>query len=353
MEDAGLDRAPIWDDLSTFPCELYRGRVDLITAGFPCQPASIAGSHRGTSDERWIWPLIADIIRRVEPGIVFLENVPGLLSVDRGHAYRGVLESLAELGFDAEWSLLRASDVGAPHRRERLFVLGYTDRARWPTPDRSALDAGRELGAGREPLADALRVAGSEVTRSTHGDESSHAGWAEKHGDEPDRRVEGLADAGHGFLPLEGRGSEGRAGARSAGEELADADRGGREVERLGGILDRERAALGNAADRSDRERSGIAGMGDANSEGLEGRREPERGSADKWSAWPPSPTDTLGWERWIAAGGAEPAVCRGVDGIPDRMDRLRCLGNAVVPAQAELAFRGLVKRATARAGAV
>ena len=72
MEDASLDQAPIWDDLTTFDGAAWRGCVDIVTAGFPCQPWSVAGSQKGTGDERWIWPDIAAIVRDVEPEIVFL-----------------------------------------------------------------------------------------------------------------------------------------------------------------------------------------------------------------------------------------------------------------------------------------
>lgn len=128
MEDSSLDRAPVWDDLTTFDAGRWRGAVDLVTAGFPCQPWSVAGKRKGTEDERWIWPAIVRIIRDCEAPLVFLENVPGLLR----HGLREVLSDLAEIGFDAEWTSVRASDVGAPHRRERIFILGWLEHAECP-----------------------------------------------------------------------------------------------------------------------------------------------------------------------------------------------------------------------------
>jgi len=105
MGEATLDPAPIWDDLTTFKGAAWRGRVDLITAGFPCQPFSAAGEQRGIDDERWIWPDIARIIADVGPRYVFLENVTGLIR----HGLPHVLSDLAELGFDAEWGLFSAA----------------------------------------------------------------------------------------------------------------------------------------------------------------------------------------------------------------------------------------------------
>jgi DNA (cytosine-5)-methyltransferase 1 len=129
MEEAHLDPAPIWDDLTTFDSGAWRGRVDCITAGFPCQPFSLAGSQRGIDDERWLWPAIKRIVREVGPRFVFLENVPELV---RG-GLPFVLADLADLGFDAEWGLHSAAEVGAPHKRERFWLLADTDR---PRPER-------------------------------------------------------------------------------------------------------------------------------------------------------------------------------------------------------------------------
>jgi DNA (cytosine-5)-methyltransferase 1 len=126
MDDTHLDRAPVWSDLVTFNARAWRGRVDLITAGFPCQPFSQAGQRRGVDDERWLWPDIARIVADVGPSFVFLENVPQLVRLGLPH----VLADLADLGFDAEWGLLSAAAVGAPHRRERFWLLADADVGR-------------------------------------------------------------------------------------------------------------------------------------------------------------------------------------------------------------------------------
>ena len=101
--------------------------VDIITAGYPCQPFSHAGKREGTNDERHIWPHIANALRILRPRYAFFENVAGHVSL----GLADVLADLAEIGFDAEWTTVRASDVGAPHRRERLFILATnTERGR-------------------------------------------------------------------------------------------------------------------------------------------------------------------------------------------------------------------------------
>lgn len=103
MEEAALVPAPVWSDLTTFDGRPWRGAVDLVTAGFPCQPWSAAGKHGGVDDERWLWPDIERILREVRPRRVLLENVPGLI---RGGGIEPVAGGLARLGFDAEWDTL-------------------------------------------------------------------------------------------------------------------------------------------------------------------------------------------------------------------------------------------------------
>lgn len=119
MADGCLAPAPVWDDLESFDGRPWRGKIQVITSGFPCQPFSCAGKRRGLADERWLWPHIERIIRQVRPQIVFLENVPQI----RNQALGLILSSLAALGFDAEWDLFSAAGSGAPHLRRRFFLL--------------------------------------------------------------------------------------------------------------------------------------------------------------------------------------------------------------------------------------
>jgi len=93
--------------------------IDILTAGYPCQPFSTAGQRKGLQDERHIWPYIKEIISTLQPKRVILENVRGHLTL----GFKEVLKDLTEIGYDARWAIVRASDVGAPHRRERLFVV--------------------------------------------------------------------------------------------------------------------------------------------------------------------------------------------------------------------------------------
>jgi DNA (cytosine-5)-methyltransferase 1 len=95
--------------------------IDILTGGYPCQPFSTAGKREGTNDKRHIFPYIKEAIRVLRPKLVFLENVRGHLTL----GFDSVLEDLAEIGYDCIWTLARASSVGAPHRRERLFIIAF------------------------------------------------------------------------------------------------------------------------------------------------------------------------------------------------------------------------------------
>lgn len=103
--------------------------VDIITAGFPCQPFSVAGKREGENDERYLVPEMFRVISEVKPRVVFFENVSGFASITDGDTFKQFLRTLAEMGFDAEWGHLAASDVGAPHRRERWFCVAYAQSA--------------------------------------------------------------------------------------------------------------------------------------------------------------------------------------------------------------------------------
>lgn len=123
MVEGALDPCPIFDDLESFDGRAYRGRVDLVAAGFPCQGASVAGKRRGTDDARWLWPEVWRITRECGASMLFVENVPGLLTVNSGAAFATILGDLAALGWVAEWDCVPAAAVGAPHVRDRVFLL--------------------------------------------------------------------------------------------------------------------------------------------------------------------------------------------------------------------------------------
>lgn len=119
-----FNQAPIFSNIKAFISEgyakKYKGMVDLITAGFPCQPFSVAGRRKGEQDERNLWPETLACIREVQPRYAFLENVPGLLT----SGYFGtVIGQMAEIGYGCKWTCLSALRIGANHKRSRLWIL--------------------------------------------------------------------------------------------------------------------------------------------------------------------------------------------------------------------------------------
>ncbi len=126
MEDGTLAEAPIWSDLKTFDYGSWSGLVDGIIAGFPCQPYSISGNRSGEHHSEYVWPSLRDGIRAANPAWVFLENVSGILGVGGYEVFR----DLQELGYDVSATLLSAEEVGASHRRVRLFILANSHSKR-------------------------------------------------------------------------------------------------------------------------------------------------------------------------------------------------------------------------------
>jgi len=104
--------------------------VDVMAGGFPCQPVSHAGRRKGEQDERWLWPEFYRLIAQGKPRVVFLENVPGLRTIEGGNTFKHVVGQLAEIGYTVQWSHCRAADIGAPHKRERVFIVAYGDGQR-------------------------------------------------------------------------------------------------------------------------------------------------------------------------------------------------------------------------------
>ena len=130
--DGILPNAPIFGDIRAFVSEgyaaSYQGMVDVITGGFPCQPFSNAGKQLGADDPRNMWPATIECLRIIRPRYALLENVPGLVT----SGYFGtIMGDLAQGGFDCRWRILSAAELGAPHQRDRLWIVACTNQERW------------------------------------------------------------------------------------------------------------------------------------------------------------------------------------------------------------------------------
>jgi DNA (cytosine-5)-methyltransferase 1 len=123
QNDGCLDPFPIWDDVQTFDGKPWRGLVDVVSGGFPCQDISCAGNGAGIEGERsGMWKHMARIIGEVRPHFVFVENSPMLV----GRGLARVLGDLAEMGYDAKWGVVGAHHVSAPHKRDRIWIVAHS-----------------------------------------------------------------------------------------------------------------------------------------------------------------------------------------------------------------------------------
>lgn len=301
MEAGCLDAAPIWTDVKTFPWEEFRGKVDILSGGYPCQPFSAAGKRLGKDDPRHLWPWIADGIRVCQPAMCFFENVEGHISL----GLREVIGELEEIGYRATWGLFSAAEVGAPHQRKRVFILAH---------DQSVRIQGHGAGWLEE-----------SCPHDQEGLPVRDCEWPSRPGQpqfpwEPPRLV--VADThehghGTGFRREAGQGF-GELHNESKGLDNSHSLAAGRINGVLGGSESQEQGQ------RLQRERTGDA-IGHA-------------GENQYWQTEP-----ALGGDVDGASGRMDYAqLCVSGD---NRTDELRLLGNGVVPATAERAFRTLIAR--------
>lgn len=304
--------------------------VDVVTAGWLCQPWSTAGRRRGEADERAIWPGIAAAVRHLRPRLVILENVPMVIVL--GELAR-VVGDLAALGYDSVWCCLRASDVGAPHQRRRIFIVAadpevvgqsgtWTPRDGWNGPAHAGASTADTNGTRRE-----------QPRKPSTGQESQWRGGEVR--PEPTRQLGGFDVA-------------------QRGAAAPDTEGGGNADQQNSGNESRQPLGAEPGAGRGDRGRNLAAGA-----EHL-GRGADElvdwgayRPAIDRWSAVlgraAPAPT-VLG-----ARGGWQlnPVFVEWMMGLPagwvttvpglSRNQQLRLLGNGVVPQQAATALRWLL----------
>lgn len=247
QRDGLLPWFPIWDDVRTFDGRQWHGHVDVIAGGFPCTDISIAGKGGGIEGkESGLWGEMARIICEVEPKFVFVENSPELIRRGLGR----VLGDLASMGFDARWCVLGARHAGAPHLRERIWILAHSHSNRLERERESGTEAGHpgsRPSQDRDPSMDSVSMLRREMVHSAS---------------DPRFRV----------------------------------------------------------------------------------RMPTDRGMGEPGPIWPPVMGDEGDWAEWLANGGPEPGVLRRADGVANRMERLRAIGNGQVPGVVRMAWEILIK---------
>jgi len=285
IEAGKLDAAPVWTDIKTFDPEPFRGRIHIITAGYPCQPFSTAGKRKGTADPRHLWPYIERIIETVEPVWFFGENVSGHLTI----GYPAVYRSLHNLGYKVEAGLFTAAECGAPHRRERLFILAYNETSRFT---RSYLS-----------------IRQSQRQKQT----SANALWISQMADTESQRFASSKQS------------------RNKKARLADQNYYGMWPSRPG-------------QPQYEWEKPRVVGVvGDTRCGSKRKSKEHKIATINETRSQRKSSTDLSGLSVKSEQLQVKSRLGRAANGTSSRVDRLRLLGNGVVPQQVELAFRYLM----------
>jgi DNA (cytosine-5)-methyltransferase 1 len=291
-----------WGDVRTFPPGTSdEWRVDVVCAGVPCQPVSHAGKQKGADDERWMWGEALRIVADLQPRFFVAENPIGILNHDGGRTFRGLMRALASVGYVCEWDVIAAAHIGAPHQRDRVWLVAHADSvSRLEGQSRRAAGELSEESAGsqgRQNQGEAGAVVGgggaTQVAVSTGVDTVPVLRRLPLHDSRYARsRLHLSADRRMDPRPIQ------------ASHDMADSDGQGLQ----GAVLEHTSEGL-------PRPRSGA-------------RRDEEQGLPDATPGW---------WET-------EPDVGRVAHGVSSRVDRLRCLGNAVVPQIVEIIGRAIIE---------
>ncbi len=305
MQSGDISSAPIWDDVRTLRTEELANlnRVDIVYGGFPCQDISCAGRGAGLEGKRsGLFFEIVRLVSDIRPQFVFLENVPAI----RTRGGDVVAGELARLGYDCRWDTLSAAEVGANHKRDRWWLLAYSGHGDQPERAWTSWREAKQRKAERQQL-------GCNGTLGNVADsECSKRRPFAKRRDEPDGKNVGWEEAS--------------SWPRKCGENVSDAH---------GEFLRNEQGG-GNSRwkitpfTRNHGAQESVADDAGSRFTFFQGRTTVTKRNGRRT-------TDSSGW--W----SVEPDVGRVANGIPQRVDRLRALGNAVVPAQAREAFERLM----------
>jgi len=334
MEAGLMDAAPVWTDLKSFPWESFRDRVDILTGGYPCQPFSAAGKRAGKDDPRHLWPWIADGIRILRPRMCFFENVEGHISL----GLSSVISDLEELGYKVSWGIFSAREVGAPHQRKRVFILAHDKSNGLEKQCKRPIKS--EEGGFRVMHPIGIRPCVSTAWPSRPG-EPQHAwepprvvGNANIVNDLPNSAERKLCEPQQGRPCGESVGTASHAAMVDAIHN-AGFDVCGTQCGQAQQSISSDSGSMGNSDPR--RLASSInTRSGEEADRGGQGDIE----QAESGQAQPPLGRDAHGTSDWMDYAELY-TTC------DNRTDELRLLGNGVVPATAERAFRTLLKELT------
>ena len=346
-------------------------RPDVICGGYPCQPFSTAGKRRGEEDPRHLWPWVREAISQLRPRYAILENVRGHLSMGG----LSVIAELASIGYDAEWRVVSAASVGANHRRDRIVIVAYPNNSRSHREEINSADtglnafsglgrccknvansnnsgnrtSGRNIDGNREAVEQGRQIVSqswscgcSSTLANTHCCESSDGGQCKALQSKGASRGNDRSGSGGDI----GEISLGSTGQTSS--DMADPNRGRcqqcePEAQSLQGTsCSGERNMADPDSERLEKSRPEQQTTG--TSRGDENTGEPVADTNNRRHVYTQKPWESDTWRRSPYSGffnwETEPDVGRVAHGVPSRVDRLRGLGNAVVPQVAEVIGR-------------
>jgi DNA (cytosine-5)-methyltransferase 1 len=316
--------AKTYNDVKTFDGTEWRGRVDILTGGFPCQPYSSAGKRLGKDDERHLWPEMCRIISEVAPAYVVGENVRGLLNWNGGMVFEEVCADLEAMGYEVWTGLIPAAGVGAPHRRDRIWwVAHYSDsNGTMRRPKRDASESGTQRLQERDEIQWTCQSSGLPVASNADDVRLQHA-------------------AQRGSVGA----SEGEARGRTASSVKAISSERNATDTNCGGL----EGTTQSRRDSIDVERKGI--FGDATN--TDGNQRPEgrmHKARPNKAARHTRPCDARPdtWQNFPT----QPPICGGDDGLPRELDgvtfskwraeSIKAYGNAIVPQVAYQIFQAI-----------
>ena len=349
---------PRWKDIRTLTGDDFyertgRRTVDIISGGFPCQPFSVAGKQRGKEDDRYLWPEMVRVIKELRPTWVVGENVAGIVRM----ALPDILSELEACGYRTRTFLIPACAVGARHRRYRVAIVGYSEHNGLSSTE---IAGGTQKTGGREQKRkkEASESSGTGEPRNRHDVANTESKFERRLsvGEEPEKPglVSGCENVGHTYgagLQTE-RAKQQPTRASRTGKNVQYSDSAGRKKQYTAAESNEEgftgwRCDEGNICDTTSERLSN----GSSESVGGQGTQEQESersmrrtvesvlgGMVDGFPAGMDGDLDFLINHYW----DDEPDIPRIATGIERRVDRLKCLGNAVVPQQFYPIFKAI-----------
>jgi DNA (cytosine-5)-methyltransferase 1 len=266
------------------------GRIDICTGGVPCQPFSVAGKQNGTNDDRYLWPDMFRIIEQLEPTFVIIENVKGLINIQDGMVFETVCSDLESESFEVQAFVIPAAGVGAPHRRERVWIVGYSE------------------------------YNGSLTTEIERRNFKVNA-WTQEREDKT---------------------SESERAGRSSNNEIMENSR--RTLRQRSSIREKNENEIGEEDANMFKRSSGSSKSDVANTESKSSDSEHNRKKSRETSEQEQIESRRSdSWSLREANWSVEPDVGRVAHGVPGRAHRLKALGNSIVPKIAEEIGRAIV----------